>query len=33
MGLLGILIAARQRGLIPPLAPLLDVLQHVNELP
>ena len=28
MGLLGILIAARERGLIPPLAPLLDVLQH-----
>lgn len=28
MGLLGILIAARERGLTPPLAPLLDVLQH-----
>lgn len=28
VGLLGILIAARERGLIPALEPLLDILQH-----
>ncbi|MFN0127518.1 MAG: DUF3368 domain-containing protein [Verrucomicrobiales bacterium] len=28
MGLFGILITARERGRIPALAPVLDVLQH-----